>query len=130
MSFKYMLKNHLYEMIYFFLIYIFSLFPMFLIFLNLPDKVEHKNLIMACILMTSIPASLYTEYSFRKLGYSKHKSQGAFTFLALSSVLLLLVNLDYKLFGVIVNFLSGSVLFICFVVSFTYLNSEDCRLSK
>ena len=130
MSFKYMIKNHLYEMIYFFLIYIFSLFPMFLLFLNLPDKVEHRNLIMACVLMSSIPASLYTEYSFRKLGFVKHKAQGIFTYIALTSVFLLLVNLDYKLFGNILNLSAASSLFICIVISFTYLNSEDCSLSK
>ena len=119
---KELFKNNMKEVIYFFLIYVFTLFPVFILFQLIPNKEELRGAIFICLTLTSIPASFYTEYSYRAIGYLKSRSYAFATFSALSSALLLLINFDYELYSAIFNIVCGLILLISIVLHFTYFN--------
>lgn len=65
-------KEHKKDLFYFVLIYTFSIMPVSLCLLALSKHMDFSpEFLLAISLSGSVPAGLYTEYSYRKLGYQK-----------------------------------------------------------
>lgn len=103
-SLKHFLTVHKKEAIYFFLIYIFSIIPGMIGFevvrRTLPSQ---KLLLLLLLIMPTIPVCIFTEYSYRKMGYKKPIITALNTFIVLNFSLILLLNFDLKFLPSIYN---------------------------
>ncbi len=88
--------KHTKEMVYFLLIYFFSIIQGMMIFLYLNKNNSSQKLMTLALVISSIPACIYTEYSNRAIGFKKPVISALISFILLNSFLLVITNLDYK----------------------------------
>lgn len=102
---KHFWVKHTKEMIYFLMIYFFSVVQSGMIFLYLKKHNQSQLLMVLSLIISSIPASIYTEYSYRVIGFKKSIRGAVITFVLLNSFLLLIMNLDHRFLPFFYNYI-------------------------
>ena len=85
---KHFITKHPKELFYFLVIYFIPLFLSFFIFRFLIVRHYSTVLIILSLILPSIPACLYTEYSYGNIGYRSPAMGALLTFLILNSSLI------------------------------------------
>ena len=123
---KHSIKKHPKEMSYLLLIYFFSSLQGMMIFLYLKKFNPSIFWMMCALVVPSIPACLFAEYSFRKIGYKKPILIAINAFLLLNSTLIVLTNLDFKFLPSFYNY----IFILIFIISLYFNRNDSCSCHK
>lgn len=80
---------------------------------------------IGALMISSIPACIYTEYSHKAIGFKRPVVGALVTFVLLNSSILLLTNLDYNYLPSFYNYIFGLLIFSAFY--FTKDDSCSCE---
>lgn len=117
---KHFLIKHTKEMVYFMLIYFFSIIQGMMIFLYLKKNNHSPVLMTLSLVISSIPACIYTEYSYKAIGFKKPVFGAVVTFILLNSFLLMIANLDHKFLPTFYNYIFGIL-----IIGGFYISKDD-----
>lgn len=123
-------KFHKLEMILFFLIYVFCLFPSYFSFMYMKQQGVNSFYLMILLLSSNIPASIFCAYSLKHLGFKKYNQIAIQTFFLLSSSLFCFINFEYGLFPRFYTFLSAIVFVVSMLYSFFDSSKSNCGCSN
>ncbi len=130
-SIKHFISVHKKEAIYFFLIYIFAIIPGMIGF-EIVRRVFHsdKLLMLALLVMPTIPVCIYTEYTYRKMGYKKPIVAALNTFIMLNFSLIILLNFDFKFLPPFYNIVLAALGVLIGGCGYYFSKGDTCNCEK
>lgn len=130
-SIKHFFSEHKKEVIYFFLIYIFAIIPGMIGF-EIARRVfpSEKLLMLLLLVMPTIPVCIYSEYSYRKMGYKSPIATAVNSFIVLNFPMVLLLNLDNKFLPSIYNILIIVLGLLLGGVGYYFVKGDTCSCKK
>ena len=124
------LTKHKKEVVYLILIYASAIIPSFLGFLSMLKANQSLGMLLSVLIIPSISASLFAEYSYSNLGYRYSVAHSIYSFLLISLTLINLVTFGFHILPIlyVYGLLVGTILILLSGIYF--LRNDSCSCAK